>query len=96
MKKYFQIALSLAFLAITSPAWAQDAQVTKVDPEKFEKLTPEQKERFVEVGKDAQRAAEASTEEYNEVEKEATEAKEVAEAIRDTAIDFEKKAVGLE
>ena len=76
------------------PVWAEDAQVTKVDPEKFEKLTPEQKERFVEAGKDAQRAAEASVEEYNEVEEEATEAKEVAETIRDTSVDILERSVG--
>jgi TRAP-type C4-dicarboxylate transport system substrate-binding protein len=96
MKKYFQIALSLVFLAITSPVWAQEAQVTKVDPEKFQKLTPEQQQKFTEGMRSAQRAAEASTADYNQVEKEATEAKEVAETIRDTAIDIEKRAVGLD
>ncbi|MBU4053878.1 MAG: hypothetical protein KKA41_05875 [Proteobacteria bacterium] len=46
--------------------------------------------------KSAQRAAESSTETYNEVEKEATEAKNVAEAVRDTAIEIHKAAGVIE
>ena len=96
MKKFILVTFSFVFLALTLPAWGEDAQVTKVDPEKFQKLTPEQKERFVEAGKEAQRAAEASVDEYNEVEKEATEAKNVAEAVRDTAIEIHKAAGVIE
>ncbi|MBU4317508.1 MAG: hypothetical protein KKF30_09555 [Proteobacteria bacterium] len=96
MKKYLLIALSLAFFTLAVPVLAQDAQVTKVDPEKFQKLTPEQQQKFTEGMKSAQRAAESSTETYNEVEKEATEAKNVAEAVRDTAIEIHKAAGVIE
>jgi TRAP-type C4-dicarboxylate transport system substrate-binding protein len=96
MKKYLAIAASVVFLAMALPAWAGDVQVKKVDKEKFDKLTPEQKEKFKQTGKEAQRAGEASVKQYNEVEKEATEAKGKAEQIRDGAIKVEKKFIGIE
>mgnify|MGYP001451766034 CR=1 FL=1 len=94
MRKLFWVLLVVCSLIFIAPAWSQDAQVTKVDPEKFQKLTPEQKEKFTEGMRSAQRAAEASAEEYNEVEKEATEAKETAETIRDTSVDILERSVG--
>jgi len=35
MKKFILVTFSFVFLALTLPAWGEDAQVTKVDPEKF-------------------------------------------------------------
>ncbi len=96
MKKYLAIAVSIVFFAMILPAWAGEVQVKKVDKEKFNKLTPEQKEKFKQTGKEAQRAGEASVKQYNEVEKEATQAKGKAEQIRDGAIKVEKKFIGIE
>ncbi len=93
--KAFSIILAITvFLAFGSPLLVQGAQVTRVSPEKFKKLTPAQKEKFKEIGRSAQDAAEKSTSDYNEVEKEATDAKNVAETIRDIAIDVGKAALG--
>jgi len=94
MKAFSIILVIAAFLAFGLPVLAQQGQVTKVSPEKFNNLTPEQKEKFKESARDAQRAAKASMDEYNEVEKEATDAKNTAEAVRDTAIEIERDLTG--
>jgi len=94
MKAFSIILVIAAFLAFGSPVWAQQGQVTKVFPEKFNKLTPAQKEKFKEMGREAQSAAEESIKDYNEVEKEATDAKNTAEAVRDTATEVEKGLTG--
>jgi len=94
-KKTFIVSmLSAVLLVFGSPVWAQQGRVTKVSPEKWEKLTPAQKEKFKEMGKKAGSAADASIKDYNEVEKEATAAKKAAEAVRDTAIEVEKGLLG--
>ena len=46
------------------------------------------------MGREAQSAAEESIKDYNEVEKEATDAKNTAEAVRDTATEVEKGLTG--
>ena len=94
MKLLLLIVMMGAVLVFGLPVWAQTAQVTKVSTEKFNNLTPEQQERFREMGRQAQSAAEASIKDYNQVEKEATNAKNVAEAVHDTAVEFNKQLTG--
>jgi hypothetical protein len=88
MKKVTITLVIAAFFAFSLPVYA--GSVTKVDPEKYQNLTPEQKERFKEAGRSAQRAAEASRKEYNDVEKGATQGKEVSEKVRNGAVNVEK------
>lgn len=94
MKRFLLIASLAVVLAFVLPVWAQRAKVTKVSPEKIQNLTPAQKEKFKETGKKAQSAAEESIKDYNQVEKEATDAKNAAEAVLDTAIKVETGLVG--
>ncbi len=96
MKLLLLIVMMGAVLVFGLPVWAQTAQVTKVSQEKFNNLTPEQQKRFREMARQSQRAAEASVADYNQVEKEATDAKNVAEAVRDTAIEFNNTLLGRE
>jgi len=94
MKRFLLIVSLVAVLAFVSPVWAQQGHVTKVSPAKWQKLTPAQKEKFKETGRKAQSAAEESIKDYNKVEKDATNAKNAAEAVRDTAIEIEKGLIG--
>ena len=95
MKKFILVRLSFVFLALTLPAWGEDAQVTKVDPEKFEKLTPEQKERFVEAGKDAQRAPKPRWRNTTRWKKKPPKPRSGG-SCRDTAIEIHKAAGVIE
>ena len=94
MKRFLLITLLAALLAFVSQVWAQQGQVTKVPPEKWKKLTPAQKEKFKETGKKAQSAADASIKDYNEVEKGATDARNTAQGVLNTAIEVEKALLG--
>lgn len=88
MKKITFTLVIAAFFAFSLPVYA--ATVTKVDPEKYQKLTPEQKARFKEAGESAQSAAEASKQEYNEVEKGATQGKKISEKVLNGAVTTER------
>lgn len=87
MKKVvFLIAMAM-LIGIALPSSPPSAQVRRVAPEKWNKLTPEQKKRYIEMGKEAQRAAEGSMNDYNEVGDSADPdkvKKKLDDAIKDT------------
>jgi TRAP-type C4-dicarboxylate transport system substrate-binding protein len=66
------IALFVVFCSVG--AYAQ--QITKVDKEKFDKLTPEQKKVFVERAKEARDTALESVKDYNKVIEKSEDLKE--------------------
>ena len=89
------ILLPVVIATFLSPAVYAET-VKKVSPEKIRNMTPEQRERFSQAGRDAQRASEESRKDYNEVEKGATKGKETSEKIRDAAVDILKSSTGIQ
>lgn len=95
MKKLSILLITIIFFVFSLPAHAGETKtITKVDPKKFQKLTSKQKEKFKKTGKKAQRAAQESIKDYNEVEREATKAKENCTIVRDLSIEVGKGLVG--
>lgn len=78
MKKVTVLLFVVTFFVFTASAFAENVK-TKVDPEKWKKLTPEQKEKFKEMMREAQRTGQERDEDYNKVIKELTKWKNNAE-----------------
>jgi len=86
MKKTVVLLVLWTLLAAALPCSTQSAQVTRVSPEKWNKLTPKQKKRFIEMGKEAQSAAEGSIDDYNEVG-DSTDPNRLKDKLHDTIED---------
>jgi len=83
MKTVAAVLACWVFLVAGWPIPAGAEQVRRVSKEKWDKLTPAQKERFRQMGRDAQKAAEDSMKDYNEVGDSVDKAKD---AIKDKAL----------
>jgi len=93
MRKTAVILLIALFVVFCSVGVYAQQTKTTVDKDKFDKLTPEQKEKFVEMAKEAQKTAQESVKDYEAVAKEAEKSKKVCEIIAKTAVEAEIAAV---
>lgn len=95
MKKVLFLLFVVIIFVFTTSAYVDEAK-TKVDPEKWKKLTPEQKAKFIKQVREAQK----TFEDFNEIIKEVNKAKKGCEYVKDASTKALKVAadgpVGLE
>jgi len=83
MRKMLILCVIAIFLVFCSVSVFAEEVKTKVDKEKFDKLTPEQKKEFVERAKEARDTALDSAKTYDEVAKEAEKVVKVLEVVKE-------------
>lgn len=89
MRKTAVIIVIALFVVLLSVGVYAEEVKTRVDPEKFKKLTPEQKKEFAERAKEARDTALGYVRDNDEVAKEAEKAKNTCQEVYRTAIQIE-------
>ena len=89
MRKLAVIFMIAIFMVVCSVGIYAEEVKTKVDKEKFDKLTPEQKKEFVERAKEARDTALVSVRDHDAVAKAAEKARETCKEVVRTAVQIE-------